>query len=123
MANETLNLRHVGPIAGANISFEILRSSLGPSHGEEHFPAIPEASGRLWPIFRTLRLNGVDWDHKTNAFLAYLEKECQVYGTYSQSYSLARCAGGPGAPGPFASQKKSEEAFFYPRTESVGVEP
>src|SRR5882672_8882367 len=117
MANETLNLRHVGPIAGANISFGDLTVLVGPqATGKSIFLQFLKLLVDSAPIFRTLRLNGVDWDHKTNAFLdAYLGEGMSSVWHSTRSHIRWR-----GAPVDLARlvhsplKRKSEEAFFIP---------
>lgn len=70
MANETLNLRHIGPIQEADIRFGDLTVLVGPqATGKSIFLQFLKLLLDTGPIFRTLRKHGLDWSKQARGFL------------------------------------------------------
>jgi hypothetical protein len=70
MANETLQLKHIGPIQEADVQFGDLTVLVGPqATGKSIFLQFLKLLLDTGPIFRTLRKYGLDWDRRVDRFL------------------------------------------------------
>lgn len=117
MANETLQLKHIGPIGEANIEFGDLTVLVGPqATGKSIFLQFLKLLLDTDPIFRTLRKHGLDWDGDPETLLGlYLGEGTQ--GIWRRGQSSISWNGKPYHLDELARSKKKavkEKSFFIP---------
>jgi hypothetical protein len=117
MANETLQLKHIGPIQEADIEFGDLTVLVGPqATGKSIFLQFLKLLLDTGPIFRTLHKHGLDWDRKADRLLElYLGEGTK--GIWRTGQSEISWNGKPYRLDELARSKKKavkEKSFFIP---------
>jgi len=117
MIDETLILKHVGPIGDANIQFGDLTVLVGPQATVKSiFLQFLRLLLDAGPIFRTLRKHGLDWERKPDSFLqSYLGEG--TGGIWERGKSQITWRGNPIRFDKLVRSKKKGEAektFFIP---------